>query len=142
MRFSPPSRATPSRSSGVSSGPCSRRDALGLAVEPPSPGWPWRRFIPLTERTVGTQHHYPCSVCVRQGRRAPGARLGSTRGAVREERLVRAQRGLPSDLPALLPPLHPHLQFPALLHAFHIADLLDARDEARRLIAALALLAK
>lgn len=47
-------------------------DAVGLDAERPPRGRPWRCFIPLTERTVDTEHYYPCSVYLREG----GAPLG------------------------------------------------------------------
>lgn len=48
-------------------------DAVGLDAERSAPGKPWRCFIPLTERTVDSEHYYPCSVYLREG----GAPLGA-----------------------------------------------------------------
>ncbi len=57
-------------------------------------------------------------------------------------RAIAMKASLRREFPGLLVDMGDGWPTPNLLHAFHLADLLDARDEARRLIAAMALLAE
>ncbi len=87
--------------------------AIGLEQEPRG-RQRWRCYIPLTERTVDSDSYYPCSVYLREGKAPLGPLSDSpdVQRAKSQERRLRPRLGLPrgSDLPAVLPALHPRLQ--------------------------------